>query len=132
MEYTDRYFFAKQNCYGKGYWTDDLAAELAAMKTLYFDNVTLDFAWEKLTLVTDKKAPIKVTVDKKGVLKLSGKVGGVSVSGSTTLLPETDGSLTGWLPIVEKNLGLTGQHIFRFTYKNGVPSLELMWFDPRG
>lgn len=132
LEFADRYFFARQNCYGKGYWTDNRAAELATLKTLYFDNVTLDFAWEKLTLVTDKKAPIKVTVDKKGVLKLSGKVDGVSISGSTTLLPGTDGSLTGWLPIVEKNLGLTGQHIFRFTYKNGVPSLELMWFDPRG
>ena len=120
------YFFAKQNCYGKGYWLDDRAAELAAMKTMYFDNIELSDSWKTLPITTDTKAPIKVTVDKKGVLKLSGKINGISISGSTILLPETDGSLTGYLPCEKQTSPeCSKNYLFRFTYKNGVPSLEL-------
>ena len=73
-------------------------------------------------------APIKVTVDKKGVLKLSGKIEGVSISGSTVLPPEIDGSLTGYLPCSMKTAPMcSGYFLFRFTYKNSVPSLELKY-----
>ena len=130
-ELADGHFFAKQNCYGKKYWTDDRAAELAAMKAMYFGDVKLSAGWVSLTRTDNTKAPIKVTVDKKGVMKLSGKVEDISVSGTTTLLPETDGSLTGWLPIsVKTKDGCFYYHLFHFTYKDNIPSLELKVYYP--
>ena len=123
------YFFAKQNWFGHKYWPDDRAAELAAMKTMYFefDDAGYFKKWNNLVATTDTKAPVKVTVDKKGVMKLSAVLGGKTVSGSTTLLPEADGSLTGYLPVSVKSSCGEGRWIFRFTYKNGVPKLELKY-----
>jgi len=124
--YDGNKFFAKQNCYGKKYWIDDLAAELAAMKTMYFEMGGWSEDWITLPRTTDTKAPFKVTVDKKGVMKLSGKDQGISFSGSATLLPETDGSLKGWVPIYFKGpTGCSGYYLFRLIYKSGVPRLEL-------
>ncbi len=127
LEGTDRRVLAKQNCYGKGEWPDVKAAELAAMKTMYFQfHGAAQFdTWDSLVNTTDTKAWVKVTVDKKGVLKLSGKLGGKTRSGSTTLFPDPDGSLMGYLPIsYERSCG-EANWIFRFTYKNGVPNLEV-------
>ena len=125
--YDGNKFFAKQNCYGKEEFLDAKAAALAAMKTLYFKlEVAITGDWDSLTRLDDTKAPIKVTIDKKGVLKLSGKFGGNAISGSTTLLPETDGSLTGYLPIsVKTKSGCVEYYLFRFTYKDGVPRLDV-------
>ncbi len=123
------YFFAKQNWFGHKYWPDDRAAELAAMKTMYFefDDAGYFKKWNNLVATTDTKAPVKMTVDKKGVMKLSAVLGGKTVSGSTTLLPEADGSLTGYLPVSVKSSCGEGRWIFCFTYKNGVPKLELKY-----
>jgi len=126
LPYDGSNFFAKQNCYGKKYWTDDRAAELAAMKTMYFEEGGWSENWISLTRTTDTKAPFKVTVDKKGVMKLSGKYGSYNLSGSTTLLPETDGSLTGWLPrAIKAKDGCTDYFLIRFIYKDATPSLSL-------
>ena len=132
--YDGNKFFAKQNCYGKEEFLDAKAAALAAMKTLYFKlEVAITGDWDSLTRLDDTKAPIKVTIDKKGVLKLSGKFGGNAISGSTTLLPETDGSLTGYLPIsVKPKSGCVEYYLFRFTYKDGVPRLDVKVDGPCG
>ena len=132
--YDGNKFFAKQNCYGKEEFLDAKAAALAAMKTLYFKlEVAITGDWDSLTRLDDTKAPIKVTIDKKGVLKLSGKFGGNAISGSTTLLPETDGSLTGYLPIsVKPKSGCVEYYLFRFTYKDGVPRLDVKVDSPCG
>ena len=123
------YFFAKQNWFGHKYWPDDRAAELAARKTMYFkfDGVIYFNTWNSLVDVTDTKAPVKVTVDKKGVMKLSAAPDGKAHSGSTTLLPEADGSLTGYLPISIKSSCGEGRWLFRFTYKNGTVHLEVKY-----
>ena len=123
------YFFAKQNWFGKKYWPDDRAAELAANKTMYFNEGDVMFlnTWNNLVATTDTKALYKVTVDKKGVMKLSAVLGGKARSGSATLIPEADGSLTGYLPISYKGSCGEAHWIFRFTYKNGVPRLELKY-----
>ena len=118
------------------FWTERIGptAALAAMKKLYFKlEVAITGDWDSLTRLDDTKAPIKVTIDKKGVLKLSGKFGGNAISGSTTLLPETDGSLTGYLPIsVKPKSGCVEYYLFRFTYKDGVPRLDVKVDGPCG
>ena len=89
-----------------------------------------------MTQTDDPKASIKVTVDKKGVLKLSGKLFDVfPVSGSTTLLPETNGSLTGWLPImVKKNAKFQADisFLFHFNYDGSTISLDMYYDGPEG
>ena len=127
-------FFAKQNCYGKKYWTDDLAADLAAMKTMYFTDAKYIGTTEErgrqylMTQTDDPKASIKVTVDKKGVLKLSGKLFDVfPVSGSTTLLPEIDGSLTGWLPITVSKFP-QADFLFHFSYNGSAITLDMYYY----
>jgi hypothetical protein len=130
LEGTDWHVLAKQNRYGNGDWPDDKAAELAAKKTMYFEfNGAVFFdIWNSLVVTTDTKARIKVTVDKKGVLKLSGQIGGKTCSGSTTLLPDLDGSLLkGYLPISFKSSCGEANWIFRFTYQDGVPSLAVQY-----
>ncbi len=137
----DKYFFAKQNCYGKEEFLDAKAAALAAMKTMYFNTgdhigTTKEKGQQYLMAQTaDPKAAIKVTVDKKGMMKLSGKIFNVfPVSGSTTLLPETNGSLTGWLPIMVKKTAKfpPASFLFYFNYDGSTISLDMYYDGPKG
>ena len=142
MDGMDKSFFAYKNHYGEGYWIDERAAELAAMKTMYFTDAKYIGTTEErgrqylMTQTDDPKASIKVTVDKKGVLKLSGKTfNGFSVSSSTTLLPEIDGSLTGWLPItMKKNAKFQAEtsFLFHFNYDGSTISLDMYYIGPAG
>ena len=140
LDGTDMYFFAKQNCYGKGYWTDEKAATLALMmKTTgyiitgyYFEESEAGRKYS-LSPTSDKNAAIKLAVDKKGVMKLSGTIdlttyGGkkFKVSGSTTLLPGVDHSLTGWLPV---DAGANGKCLFYFVYGGDNPDSAMFYKD---
>ena len=139
LDGTDMYFFAKQNCYGKGFWTDEEAAKLVLMKTMGY-NITGYYFEESeagrkysLSQTSDKNPAIKLTVDKKGVMKLSGTIdltiyGGkkFKVSGSTTLLPGTDHSLTGWLPV---DAGANGKCLFHFVYGGDNPDSAMFYKD---
>ena len=137
---TDMYFLAKQNCYGKGYWIDDEVAKLASMMKTTGYNITGFYFAEteagrkySLSRTDGKNAAIKLAVDTKGVMKLSGTIdlaiyGGkkFKVSGSTTLLPGTDHSLTGWLPV---DAGANGKCLFYFVYGGDNPDSAMFYKD---
>ena len=135
MQGEDCNFFAKKNYFGERYALDAIAAKLAAKKTMYFRELesTGFVPWKGMEFLmehtNDKKSSVAVTVDKKGVVKVSGKFHDQALSGSTVLLPETDGTLTGWLP-VPGSPKLNAKLLY-FKY-NGVVLDMIMYVWPNG
>ena len=127
-------FFAYHDNYGGmphfEFW-DGLAEKMAAWKTMGFTAYSKgDWTAEKGERYgfsyydgMGEKPTVKMTVSKKGVVKVSGKIAGLSVSGSAMLVPTYDGDyhLKAWIPVTSG-----GKSILL------IPSFSINWDETYG
>jgi len=113
MDGMDKSFFAYRDYYGSkdDKWAQwDTCAETLAKQKLAFSEGNKNWSGEKLGIEhslsyydgTGSKPTVKMSVSKKGVCKVSGKIGGISVSGSAMMIPTYVGywHMKCWIPVV--------------------------------
>ena len=111
----DSNFAVRRNRFGQKSFADGLLAQVLAQTgtTMYLDSESAGYyspytgaMYWLIPTPGNTKAPFKMTLDKKGVVKVSGKFNGASFSASTTLLVECNFddpndyfSLYGFMPV---------------------------------
>ncbi len=122
MDGQDCDFFVNRSAFGKESFADELLAQVLAQvgTTMYLDSESAGYyspytgaMYWLIPTPGNTKAPFKMTLDKKGVVKVSGKFNGASFSASTTLLVECNFddpndyfSLSGFMPVKAGNRNL--------------------------